>query len=306
MDNEKYMLRCLELAKKGKGFVAPNPMVGAVIVCEGKIIGEGYHRKWGDAHAEVNAIRSVRQPELLKKATLYVNLEPCSHFGKTPPCADLIIEKQIPQVVIGQTDPFPQVSGRGINRLTEAGIAVTTDVLKTECEELNKAFITFVNKKRPYILLKFAQSADGYMDKVREINDGQAPVRFSDDFTQVLVHKMRAEASAITAGSRTLELDKPQLDVRYWQGNNPVRVEADSRKPLLKWMQELYEQNIQSLIVEGGATLIRSFVNENLWDEARIEVSTFRLGEGVKAPVFSGILETVQKCEKSSILIFKP
>jgi diaminohydroxyphosphoribosylaminopyrimidine deaminase/5-amino-6-(5-phosphoribosylamino)uracil reductase len=306
MDNEKYMLRCLELAKKGKGFVAPNPMVGAVIVCEGKIIGEGYHRKWGDAHAEVNAIRSVRQPELLKKATLYVNLEPCSHFGKTPPCADLIIEKQIPQVVIGQTDPFPQVSGRGINRLTEAGIAVTTDVLKTECEELNKAFITFVNKKRPYILLKFAQSADGYMDKVREINDGQAPVRFSDDFTQVLVHKMRAEASAITVGSRTLELDKPQLDVRYWQGNNPVRVEADSRKPLLKWMQELYEQNIQSLIVEGGATLIRSFVNENLWDEARIEVSTFRLGEGVKAPVFSGILETVQKCEKSSILIFKP
>jgi diaminohydroxyphosphoribosylaminopyrimidine deaminase/5-amino-6-(5-phosphoribosylamino)uracil reductase len=306
MNNEKYMHRCLELAKKGKGFVAPNPMVGAVIVHEGKIIGEGYHRKWGEAHAEVNAIRSVRQPELLKKSTLYVNLEPCSHFGKTPPCVNLIIEKQIPQVVVGQIDPFPQVSGRGIEILKKVGIEVIAGVLKTECENLNEHFITFVNKKRPYIILKFAQSADGYIDKVREINDGQSPVKFSNDFTRLLVHKMRAEESAIVVGSRTLELDKPQLNVRYWEGNDPLRIKADSRKPLSKWMRELYEQNIQSLIVEGGAKLIQSFVNENLWDEVRIEICALKLGGGVKAPVFSGILKNVQKCENSSILLFKP
>jgi diaminohydroxyphosphoribosylaminopyrimidine deaminase/5-amino-6-(5-phosphoribosylamino)uracil reductase len=306
MNSEKYMRRCLELAKKGRGFVAPNPMVGAVIVHEGKIIGEGYHRKWGEAHAEVNAIRSVRQQGLLKKSTLYVNLEPCSHFGKTPPCANLIIEKQIPQVIVGQIDPFPQVSGRGIKILREAGIEVTANVLKTECEDLNKHFITFVNKQRPYIIIKFSQSADGYIDKVREINDGQAPVKFSNDFTRLLTHKMRAEESAIVVGSRTLELDKPQLNVRYWQGNDPVRITADSRKSLSKWMRDLYEQNIQSLIVEGGAKLIRSFVNENLWDEARIETGTLKLGKGVKAPVLSGTLESVQKCENSSILVFKP
>lgn len=300
------MRRCLELAKKGKGYVAPNPMVGAVIIHKGKIVGEGYHRKWGEAHAEVNAIRSVRQPELLKKSTLYVNLEPCSHFGKTPPCVNLIIEKQIPQIVIGMTDPFPQVSGKGIQILREAGMEVITDVLKAECEDLNKNFITFVNKKRPYIILKFAQSADGYMDKVREINDRQIPVKFSDGFMQVLVHKMRAEESAIMVGSRTLELDKPQLNVRYWQGNDPVRIKAESAKPLAELMNELYKQNIQSLIVEGGAKLIQSFVNENLWDEARIEVSALKLNEGVKAPLISGTLQSVQKCENSSILVFKP
>jgi diaminohydroxyphosphoribosylaminopyrimidine deaminase/5-amino-6-(5-phosphoribosylamino)uracil reductase len=306
MNNDKYMRRCLELAKKGKGYVAPNPMVGAVIVHEKKIIGEGYHRKWGEAHAEVNAIRSVRQPDLLKKSTLYVNLEPCSHFGKTPPCVNLIIEKQIPQVVIGLIDPFPEVSGKGIKILREAGIEVFTDVLKAECEDLNKKFITFVDKKRPYIILKFAQSADGYIDKARNINDGQTPVKFSDGFMQVLVHKMRAEESAIMVGSRTLELDKPQLNVRYWQGNDPVRIEANSAKPLSELMNELYKQNIQSLIVEGGAKLIRSFVSENLWDEARIETSTLKLNEGVKAPVISGTLQSVQKCENSSILVFKP
>jgi diaminohydroxyphosphoribosylaminopyrimidine deaminase/5-amino-6-(5-phosphoribosylamino)uracil reductase len=303
---EKYMRRCLELAKKGKGYVAPNPMVGAVVVYEGKIIGEGYHRKWGEAHAEVNAIRSVRHPEWLKKSTLYVNLEPCAHDGKTPPCVELIIEKQIPRVVAGQTDPFPQVSGKGIKRLKEAGIEVLTDVLKAECEDLNKRFITFVNKKRPYIILKWAQSADGYIDKVRETNKEQASVKFSDDFTRLPVHKMRAEESAIMVGSRTLELDKPLLNVRYWYGPEPVRIKADSRKPLPDLMRELYAQDIQSLIVEGGARLIQSFVNENLWDEARIEVSTLKLNEGVKAPFLSGCLESVQKCENSSILVYKP
>jgi diaminohydroxyphosphoribosylaminopyrimidine deaminase/5-amino-6-(5-phosphoribosylamino)uracil reductase len=299
------MRRCLELAKKGNGSVAPNPMVGAVIVHKGKIIGEGYHRKWGEAHAEVNAIHSVRNPELLKDSTLYVNLEPCSHYGKTPPCAELIIEKQIPRVIIGQTDPFPHVSGKGIELLENAGIEVITDVLKEECEDLNKRFLTFVNKKRPYIILKWAQSSDGYMDKNRKIDDGQKPVAFSDDFTRLLVHKMRAEEAAIMVGTRTLELDKPLLNVRYWQGNDPVKIKADSRKTLSEQMLELQAQGIQSLIVEGGAALLQSFLKENLWDEAKIEVSTMELKEGVKAPVISGRLENVQKCEKTSILLYK-
>ncbi|MDR0864728.1 MAG: bifunctional diaminohydroxyphosphoribosylaminopyrimidine deaminase/5-amino-6-(5-phosphoribosylamino)uracil reductase RibD [Candidatus Symbiothrix sp.] len=299
------MRRCLELAKKGIGSVAPNPMVGAVIVHKGKIIGEGYHRKWGEAHAEVNAIHSVRKPELLKDSTLYVNLEPCAHYGKTPPCVELIIEKQIPRVVIGQTDPFPQVAGKGIERLRNAGIEVVMDVLKEECEELNKRFLTFVNKKRPYIILKWAQSSDGYIDKIREINDGQKPVVFSNDFTRTLVHKMRAEETAIMVGSRTQELDKPLLNVRYWHGNDPVKIKADSRKTLPELMRELHAQGIQSLIVEGGASLLQSFLKENLWDEAQIEVSAMELKEGVKAPVISGRLKSVQKCEKTLILLFK-
>ncbi|GHT76590.1 riboflavin biosynthesis protein RibD [Bacteroidia bacterium] len=306
MVEEKYMHRCLELARKGSGFVAPNPMVGAVIVHDGKIISEGFHRKWGEAHAEVHALASVRQPEKLKNSTLYVNLEPCSHYGKTPPCAELIIEKQIPRVVIGQTDPFPEVSGRGIRMLQNAGIEVVTDVLKEECETLNKRFLTFVRKKRPYILLKWAQSADGFMDKIREIGDGQLPVKFSDDFTQVLVHKMRAEEAAITVGRRTEQLDRPQLNVRYWQGNNPKIIRLESTKTLAGQMEELHRQGIQSLIVEGGATLLYSFLEQRLWDEMQIEVSQLCLGNGVKAPTASGVLINVQKCKKSTILFYKP
>jgi diaminohydroxyphosphoribosylaminopyrimidine deaminase/5-amino-6-(5-phosphoribosylamino)uracil reductase len=283
---EKYMYRCLELAKKGQGYVAPNPMVGAVIVHEGKIIGEGFHRKYGESHAEVNAIRSVKNQELLKHSTLYVNLEPCSHYGKTPPCAKLILEKQISKVIIGQEDPDPKVSGRGIKMLQDAGIEVGVGVLKQKCEELNKRFITFVTQKRPYIILKWAQSSDGFIDKIRELNDGRKPVQFSNDFTKILVHKMRAEESAIMVGSRTKQLDNPLLNVRYWFGNDPVKIKADSKKPLPDLLSELYEKGLQSLIVEGGATLLQSFIDEKLWDEARIEVSPIQLNEGVKAPYF--------------------
>ena len=304
-DAEKYMRRCLELAKKGQASVAPNPMVGAVIVHKGKIVGEGYHRKWGEAHAEVHAIRAVKKEELLKDSTLYVNLEPCSHQGKTPPCVDLIIEKQIPRVVVGQIDPFHSVAGKGLERLKNAGIEVETGILQEACEQLNRRFLTFVEKKRPYILLKWAQSADGYLDKMREPGDGQEPVRFSDDFTRMLVHKMRAEASAITVGARTEALDKPLLNVRYWSGNNPVRIPADSRKTLPSLLHDLHAQGIQSLMVEGGAKLLQSYIDENLWDEARIEISVRELREGLKAPVFSGTLVSVQKCKKSSILLYK-
>ncbi|MDR0427547.1 MAG: bifunctional diaminohydroxyphosphoribosylaminopyrimidine deaminase/5-amino-6-(5-phosphoribosylamino)uracil reductase RibD [Dysgonamonadaceae bacterium] len=303
----KYMYRCLELAKKGKGFVSPNPMVGAVIVYENKIIGEGFHRKYGQPHAEVNAINAVKNQNLLKKATLYVNLEPCSHYGKTPPCAELIIKKQIPKVVVGIRDPFPSVSGRGIQMMRDAGIEVIVDVLKVESEQLNVRFFTFINKKRPYIILKWAQSSDGFIDKKREINDGQLPVKISNDLTQLFVHKLRAEESAIIVGSRTLTLDKPLLNVRHWNGNDPVKIKADKNKPLSVLMQDLYDEKIQSLIVEGGAALLSSFIEEGLWDEANIEINTsLKLYEGVKAPEISGSIETVQKCKKSAILYYKP
>jgi diaminohydroxyphosphoribosylaminopyrimidine deaminase/5-amino-6-(5-phosphoribosylamino)uracil reductase len=301
----QYMSRCLELAQKGKGYVAPNPMVGAVIVYKGKIIGEGYHRKYGDFHAEVNAIRSVKNQELLKKATLYVNLEPCCHTGKTPPCTDLIIEKQISQVVVGQIDPFPQVAGKGIKTLQDAGIEVIIDLLKEECENLNKRFLTFTVQKRPYIVLKWAQSSDGYIDTIRQTGDGQKPVRFSDNFTQILVHKMRAEEAAITVGSRTIALDNPKLDVRYWHGNNPIKIKIDSGQSLSEQMRKLHTQGIQSLIVEGGAKLLQSYINSGLWDEAKIEISDFKLFGGIKAPVISGYPTNVQKCKKTSILVYK-
>jgi diaminohydroxyphosphoribosylaminopyrimidine deaminase/5-amino-6-(5-phosphoribosylamino)uracil reductase len=302
--DEQYMQRCLQLATYGRGEVAPNPMVGAIVVYRGKIVGEGFHRKFGETHAEVNAIHSVRNPECLKTATLYVNLEPCSHYGKTPPCAELIIKKQIPRVVIGQTDPFPEVSGNGIKMLKEACIEVITGVLEKECEHLNRRFITFYQKRRPYIILKWAQSADGFIDYFRQPGDGRLPFCFSNDFTRMHVHKMRAEEMAIMVGSRTEKLDKPQLNVRFWQGNHPRIIKPVSGKPLAVQAHEWYEQDIQSLIVEGGATLLQSFITENLWDEAQVEISPARLNEGVKIPAFNGTLENVQKCKKSLVLLF--
>ncbi len=220
------MHRCFELAGKGLGNVAPNPMVGAVIVHNGKIIGEGYHRKYGEPHAEVNAIDSVLNPELLKESTLYVNLEPCSHYGKTPPCAQLIIEKQIPQVIIANRDPFPEVSGRGINRMKEAGIEVTENFLAEEGWMLNRRFFTFHTEKRPYIILKWAQTVNGFMDIARE-NADTPPLHISNKITSMLVHKLRAEESAILAGTKTAWLDNPELTVRNWHGKNPVRILID-------------------------------------------------------------------------------
>ena len=300
-----YMRRCLQLATYGKGFVAPNPMVGAVIVHNNRIIGEGFHGKYGGPHAEVQAIASVKDEKLLKSSTLYVNLEPCSHYGKTPPCVDLIREKQIPKVVIGQEDPFPEVSGRGIKILREAGIEVICGILEEECKELNKRFLIYTLQHRPYIILKWAQSSDGFMDQLREENDGKTPVKFSNAFTQMLVHKTRAEESAIMVGTRTLRLDKPALNVRYWKGNDPKRITADSKQPLPQQIRSLYECNIQSLMVEGGAQLLQSFLNENLWDEIQIEVAAFPLMKGVVAPVPKGILQNVQKCENSVLFHYK-
>jgi diaminohydroxyphosphoribosylaminopyrimidine deaminase/5-amino-6-(5-phosphoribosylamino)uracil reductase len=302
---EKYMRRCLQLAAYGKGFVAPNPLVGAVIVHQGKIIGEGFHRKYGEAHAEVHAIASVKNETLLKESTLYVNLEPCSHYGKTPPCAELIIQKQIPRVVVGQTDPFPEVSGRGLKMLLDAGVEVVCGVLEEECKSLNVRFLTYILQQRPYIILKWAQSSDGFMDRLREENDGQSPVVFSSPFTRMLVHKMRAEEAAIMVGKRTEILDKPALNVRFWNGNDPVRIIVNSGLTLEQQLKALYEQKIQSLIVEGGAKLLQSFLKANLWDEICIEISPILLNDGIKAPIPKGEAINVQKCEKSTFFRYK-
>lgn len=290
------MYRCLQLASYGKGFVAPNPLVGSVIVYKNQIIGEGYHRKHGEAHAEVNAISSVKKTELLKSSTLYVNLEPCSHFGKTPPCSDLIIEKQIPRVVIAHQDPFSDVSGRGIEKLQKAGIEVKVGILETEARELNKRFLIFLERKRPYIILKWAQSIDGYLDKKRKTADEKA-MKFSTGFTQMLVHRLRAEEAAIMVGKNTERLDHPQLNVRFWYGNDPIKKVSDTKVPLREQLTKMYEDRIQSLIVEGGGELLSSFVNSGLWDEARVEIAGVTLGAGIKAPNIGGRLHKVLKCE---------
>lgn len=303
-DDEKYMRRCIQLARNGKCGAPPNPMVGAVVVHQGRIIGEGYHARCGQAHAEVNAIRSVRRPELLPEATIYVSLEPCAHYGKTPPCADLIVEKGIRRIVVGCQDPFPKVDGRGIEKLRQAGREVVVGVLEDECRELIRRFITFHTCKRPYITLKWAQSADGYIDHRR--GEGETPVRLSNTCTQMLVHKQRAEHAAIMVGTDTARLDNPRLDVRAWAGPWPVRVVVDSKhrlsaglhlfednQPTLTYdtqdlpaiLTDLYGRGLQSLLVEGGAKLLQSFINGGWWDEIRVEEAPACLGDGVEAPV---------------------
>lgn len=320
IEEEKYMRRCIELAKNGLCNVPPNPMVGAVIVCDGRIIGEGYHIRCGEAHAEVYAIRSVKDDSLLKHSTIYVSLEPCSHYGKTPPCADLIIEKQIPRIVIGCQDPFSEVAGRGIQKLRDAGREVTVGVLEEECKSLIRRFITFNTLHRPFITLKWAESADHFIDIER--TDGK-PVTLSSPLTSMLVHKKRAETDAIMIGRRTALLDNPSLTVRHWHGPNPIRIVLDrtlslpndlqifngnvptlifteeqqpekknityvtinfNHNPLEQIMKVLYQQKIQSLLVEGGSQLLQSFIDDDLWDEAYIEKCPDRLHYGVKAP----------------------
>lgn len=226
--DEKYMHRCIQLAQNGMYGAPPNPMVGAVVVCGDKIIGEGYHRRCGEAHAEVNAIRSVKDVALLAKSTIYVSLEPCSHYGKTPPCADLIIAKGIPRVVIGCADPFSKVAGRGIRKLREAGIDVTVGVLEAECLALNRRFMTFHVCRRPFITLKWAESADGFIDKIR-CGTSCAPYSFSTDYTRMLVHRERALHQAILVGTETAEKDNPSLTVREWPGRDSLRVVLDRR-----------------------------------------------------------------------------
>lgn len=226
--DEKYMRRCIQLARNGMYGAPPNPMVGAVIVCRGTVIGEGYHRRCGEAHAEVNAIRSVKNRALLRESTIYVSLEPCSHYGKTPPCADLIIEMGIPRVVIGCADPFAKVAGRGIRKLREAGVDVTVGVLEAECRALNRRFMTFHTLRRPFVTLKWAESADGFIDRLRA-DDKERPFAFSTDYTRMWMHRERALHQAILVGTETAVADNPSLLVRDWPGASPLRLTLDRR-----------------------------------------------------------------------------
>lgn len=316
-----YMHRAIELALRGSGYVAPNPMVGCVIVHEGRIIGEGYHEHYGGPHAEVNAIASVEDPSLLSQATLYVTLEPCAHFGKTPPCSNLIIEKRIPRVVVGSLDPFPAVNGKGIEQLRNAGVQVETNLLVDECRFLNRRFFTFHEKQRPYVLLKWAQSRDGFMDVDRSTGR-QGSFMISHPDTQVKVHRWRAEEAAILIGKNTLLNDNPSLTVRRVEGKNPLRLLL-STEPLdlsafqlseveaATWvltnsvektegairylacgnvhdvesvLRRLYDEKVLSILVEGGAQVLKSFMESGLWDEARIITGDLELGQGLRAP----------------------
>ncbi|WP_310008936.1 bifunctional diaminohydroxyphosphoribosylaminopyrimidine deaminase/5-amino-6-(5-phosphoribosylamino)uracil reductase RibD [Flavobacterium granuli] len=323
--HEKYMSRCIALAQNGLGTTYPNPMVGSVIVYEGKIIGEGWHKKSGEPHAEVNAVNSVQDKSLLKKATIYVSLEPCSHFGKTPPCCDLIIKNKIPNVVIGTVDPNIMVAGNGIKKLIEAGVHVTIGILEEECNELNKRFFTFHQKKRPYILLKWAQSQDGFIAPLEKLE--KKPVWITNTYSRQLVHKWRTEEQAILVGTQTVIDDNPKLNARDWHGNNPVRIILDQNNRIPKEnavfddqiktivfnnsvnsifkentifevidfkqniakqiVDSLYKHNIQSVIIEGGLQTLQTFIEANLWDEARVFTGKINLEKGIKAPSIS-------------------
>lgn len=336
------MQRCLALAARGLGKVAPNPMVGCVIVYKDQIIGEGYHELYGGPHAEVNAINSVTDKSLLKKSTLFVNLEPCSHFGKTPPCADLIVEHKLKRVVIGCTDPNPQVAGKGAEKLRSAGIEVISGILEKECRELNRRFITFHEKRRPFIILKWAQTRDGFISRnypfTKEDNWITGPE------SKRLVHQWRSEEPAIMIGTNTAILDNPELTVRLVQGENPLRVVIDehltiplghhlfsadsqtliftaikaeaqehityimtdfSRNILPFIMQTLHKRGILSLIVEGGAHLLNSFLEDELWDEARVFTGTKTFQSGLKAPVLAKEPLSIARISDDELRVFR-
>lgn len=280
MSDEIYMQRCLELARHGWQNAKPNPMVGSVIVsADGRIIGEGYHVKCGQGHAEVNAFACVRPEDepLLSSSTIYVSLEPCSHYGKTPPCAELIIRKGVRRVVCGCIDPFARVQGRGIQMLRDAGIEVTVGVLERECQELNRMFVTFNTRHRPYILLKWCQSCNGFID------DDYRPTMLSTPFTQMLGHKLRAEYDAILVGRVTADRDRPSLNVRHWYGCDPKRLMISHSTTIDDILGQLYEERKQSLIVEGGAQVHQAFLERGLWDELRIETAPRFIGNGTRA-----------------------
>lgn len=325
------MRRCLELAKNGLGTTYPNPMVGSVIVCDGKIIGEGWHKKSGEPHAEVNAVNSVKDKSLLKRATIYVSLEPCSHFGKTPPCCDLIIENKIPNVVVGTVDSNIKVAGNGIKKLIEAGAKVTVGILETECKELNKRFFTFHEKKRPYVILKWAESNNGFIAPLTKLE--QKPVWITNKFSRQLVHKWRSEEQAILVGTNTVIDDNPKLDVRDWTGNNPIRIILDQNNRIPKdsyifnnqvktiifsnsstrisqensifevidfkknlanqILNVLYKHHIQSVMIEGGLQTLQTFIDENLWDETRVFIGNNNFETGIKAPLLA--LKNIEK-----------
>jgi len=337
--DEQYMMRCLQLAQLGAGNVAPNPMVGAVLVYENKIIGEGYHQQYGDPHAEVNCINSVKEENrlLIAQSVLYVSLEPCSHFGKTPPCSDLIIRNKIPKVIIGCQDIYKEVSGKGILKLQNAGVEVITGILEKECMELNKRFFTFHQKRRPYIILKWAESFN------RKIGSAYKRILISNEYSNRIVHKWRSEESAILIGANTALQDDPLLTVRLWQGKNPVRIiiDKDLRVPRLlnifnadsktiifnlvknsteenliyikvrkenflsDLMNSLFEMNILSVIIEGGAKTLQSFIDDGLWDEARVTTNEEIIIEnGISSPEMKNFIFQKQERYSSDIITY--
>lgn len=336
--HEKYIKRCIQLAKNGLANAKPNPSVGAVIVYNNTIIGESYTSKFGGNHAEINAIANVKDKTLLSKATIYVSLEPCSHFGKTPPCSDLIIKYNIPNVVIGAVDSNSKVAGNGIRKLQAAGINVITGILENECREANKKFFTFHEKKRPYIILKWAESQDGFIAPLqaneKNANSNRKPIWISNSISRQLVHKWRSEEHAILVGTQTVIADNPKLDVRDWTGQNPIRIVLDQNnripkessifdnsiktivinKEITKFdadladniVKYLFDNAIQSVIIEGGKQTLQTFIDANLWDEARVFKGCVFFTDGTKAPV----LNQLQWSEKQVIgndelLIFK-
>ena len=339
----KFMRRCLDLASKAEGMTYPNPLVGSVIVYEGKIIGEGYHLKPGEPHAEVIAINSVSDKAKLKLSTLYVNLEPCSHFGKTPPCADFIISNQIPRVVIGTTDTSEKVSGKGSKKLLDAGCEVITGVLESECRRTNRRFFTFHEKRRPYITLKWAQSADGFLDIKRTEDHGTGPTWITGKPEKVLVHKWRASEQSILVGAGTIRADDPFLNVREWKGQDPIKLILsrsgsfssrltigntksnvvvfthnaqaeipdlakvllqEDRPSSLQISDYLYSVGIQSLFIEGGAEVLSHFISTGLWDEARIFTGKQYFRGGVVAPLINGILFSKTVFSGSSLEVY--
>ena len=337
MVDEKYMRRALQLARLGAGQTSPNPMVGAVIVGpDGSIIGEGWHRKCGEGHAEVNAVASVADPSLLRDSTIYVTLEPCSHYGKTPPCARLLIERGIPRVVVGTLDPFVKVAGRGVAMLREAGIEVIVGMLEQECRDLNRRFMTAHTTGRPWVQLKWAQTADGFIALPPDA--GENPLHMSTPVTMRLMHRQRALCDAIVVGAATARIDNPSLTTRQWPGRSPLRVvlssnlsipdnlnlltdglptivynavkdeargvvqyvKMDTSSPL-SWLEDLYRRGITSVMVEGGTRVLQGLIDAGVWDEARIEVSPRRVGQGVSAPQLDGIQEAQYHLDGNTI-----
>lgn len=337
--DEIFMQRALELATLGRGHVSPNPLVGCVIVHEGVIIGEGWHKKYGEAHAEVNAVRDVVDKTLLPHSTVYVTLEPCSHFGKTPPCADMLIGEKVKKVVIANLDSNPLVAGKGIKKLQAAGIEVVSDVLSHAGRELNRRFFTFMERQRPYIILKWAETADGFV--ARENFDSKW---ISNELSRQWVHRWRTEEDAVLVGMRTAQHDNPRLNVRSWTGRDPIRIVIDrslkldpalhlfdgtqrticyntiksEEKPNLSFVKlpaddflqalvsDLYQRKVQSVIIEGGAQTLRLFIDQGLWDEARIFTAPATFGKGISAPHVNGKLTEQHQIQSDTLRIFHP
>jgi diaminohydroxyphosphoribosylaminopyrimidine deaminase / 5-amino-6-(5-phosphoribosylamino)uracil reductase len=329
--HEKYMKRCIEIAKNGLSVAMPNPSVGAVIVHNDNIIGEGFTSEFGGNHAEVNAINAVKDKSLLSESTIYVSLEPCSHFGKTPPCCNLIIDSKIPNVVVGTLDSNKKVLGKGIEALKKSGIHVIIGVLEQECRESNIRFFTFHEKKRPYIILKWAESQNGYIAPLHK--EEKKPVWITNEYSRQLVHKWRSEEQAILVGTQTVIDDNPKLDVRDWTGENPIRVILDQKNRIPKdsfifdnqsetiviskaeidfnlnvvkqICDILFEKNIQSVIVEGGTQTLQTFINANIWDEARVFKGTIFFKNGKKAPILNHQYESKTKILDDELLTYK-